>query len=81
MIRNRLSALALFAPLVTIGLVASAHAADSCQPVFDALTKLITTPSHSYTTHAAAAANGGKPAESETIYVGGKDALKFGRAV
>ncbi len=45
-----------------------AVAADSCQPVFDALTKVVTTPSHSYTTHTAAAANGG----TETIYVDGK---------
>ena len=28
-----------------------ACAADSCQPVFDALTKIVTTPSHSFTTH------------------------------
>jgi|GEM_PF-6709739 len=68
MIRNRLSALALFAPLVTIGLVASAQAADSCQPVFDALTKLITTPSHSYTT--STAVNGGRPTDGETIVTG-----------
>jgi len=45
-----------------------AMAADSCQSVFDALTKVITTPSHSYTTHTAVAAHGG----TETIYVDGK---------
>ena len=45
-----------------------AMAADSCQPVFDALTKVVTTPSHSYTTHTAAAAHGG----TEKIYVDGK---------
>ena len=45
-----------------------AMAADSCQPVFDAWTKVVTTPSHSYTTHTAAAAHGG----TETIYVDGK---------
>ncbi|MBZ5549032.1 MAG: hypothetical protein LAO22_13925 [Acidobacteriia bacterium] len=72
MIRNRLSALALFAPLVTVALAASAHAADSCQTVFDALTKVVTTPSHSYTTRTAAFVNGGKPTESETIYADGK---------
>jgi hypothetical protein len=27
-----------------------AMAADSCQPVFDAITKIVTTPSHSYST-------------------------------
>ena len=45
-----------------------AMADDSCQPVFDALTKVVTTRSHSYTTHTAAAAHGG----TETIYVDGK---------
>ena len=45
-----------------------AMAADSCQPVFDALTKVVTTTSHSYTTHTAAVAHGG----TETIYVDGK---------
>ena len=45
-----------------------AMAADSCQPVFDALTMVVITPSHSYTTHTAAAAHGG----TEKIYVDGK---------
>jgi hypothetical protein len=44
-----------------------AHAADSCQPVFDALTRVVTTPGHSYTTHTAALVNGSKPRSSETI--------------
>jgi hypothetical protein len=72
MIRNRLCALALCAPLVTTFLPASAPAADSCQPVFDALTKVVTTPSHSYTTRTAAFVNGGNPTDSETIYADGK---------
>jgi hypothetical protein len=71
MIRNRLSALALFAMLVTISLVASAHAADSCQPVFDALTKVTTTPRHTYTAHTAVFTHG-KPRSSETIVADGK---------
>jgi len=45
-----------------------ACAADSCQPVYDALTKIVTTPSHSFTTHTAGFLNGGKPRSSETIY-------------
>ena len=45
-----------------------AMAADSCQPVFDAITKLITTPSHSYSTGVV----NGKPSSTETIYVQGK---------
>ena len=52
-----------------------ARAADSCQPVFDALQKLVTTPSHSYTT--STAAKGGTQQTGETIMVHGK---KFIRA-
>jgi hypothetical protein len=74
MMRNRLCALALLAPLVTICLTVSAHAADSCQPVFDALTKLIRTPSHSYTT--STAANGGKQRTAETIMTQGKKYIR-----
>jgi hypothetical protein len=48
-----------------MGHAAPEHAADSCQPVFDALTKLITTPSHSYTT--STPVNGGKARTAETI--------------
>jgi len=47
-----------------------ARAADSCQPVFDALQKLVTTASHSYTT--STAAKGGPPQTGETIMVQGK---------
>jgi hypothetical protein len=48
-------------------------AEDSCQPVFDALTKVATTPSHSYTTNTAV--NGGK-AEGETIFVNGQKYIR-----
>jgi len=68
MIRSRWSAFALSVPLVTIALSASSHAADSCQPVFDAIAKLVTTPSHSYSTGVLS----GKPSSTETIYVQGK---------
>lgn len=51
-----------------------AHAADSCQPVFDALTKLITTPSHSYTT--STPVNGGKARTAETIMTQGKKYIR-----
>jgi hypothetical protein len=50
----------------------AAHAADSCQPVFDALTKIATTPSHSYTTSTA----GGKSRDTETIMVQGKKYIR-----
>ena len=74
MIRNWLCALAFFVPLVTICLTASAHGADSCQPVFDALTKVATTPSHSYTT--STGVNGGKPTEAETIFANGQKYIR-----
>ena len=45
-----------------------AHGADSCQPVFDAITKIVTTPSHSYSTGVL----NGKARSTETIYVQGK---------
>jgi hypothetical protein len=49
-----------------------ACAADSdCQPEFEALSKLATTPTHSYTTQTAASRAGGKPVNSEAIYAGG----------
>ena len=51
-----------------------AHAADSCQPVFDALTKLITTPSHSYTT--STPVNGGQARTAETIMTQGKKYIR-----
>ena len=66
------SALFVVALTAAIPVPPQAHAADSCQPVFDALTKVVTTPSHSYTTHTAAAVNGGKPRSSETIDAEGK---------
>jgi hypothetical protein len=55
--------------LFTMGQAVPAHAANACQPVFDALTKVATTPSHSYTT--SIAVNGGKT-EAETIFANGQ---------
>lgn len=71
MIRNRWSTVVLSAPLLTIGLVAFAQAADSCQPVFDALTKVATTTRHTYSTHTATFTHG-KPQTSETVVADGK---------
>lgn len=51
---------------------AASSAQDSCQPIFDALTKIVTSPSHSYNTSTAAFQDHGQPRESETIYVDGK---------
>lgn len=67
MFRNYVFTLSVLSLLV-MGQAVTARAADSCQPVFDAITKLVTTPSHSYS-------NGvvnGKPSSTETIYVQGK---------
>lgn len=74
MMRNRLCALALSVPLGAICLTTSAHGADPCQPVFDALMKVATTPSHSYTT--STAANGGMPTEAETIFANGQKYIR-----
>ncbi|HEY6764015.1 MAG TPA: hypothetical protein VI386_04535 [Candidatus Sulfotelmatobacter sp.] len=64
-------------PLVTIALVASSLAADSCQPVFDAITKIVTTPSHSYSTSVV----NGKARSTEIIYVQGKTYMSRERQV
>ena len=68
MFRNYVLTLSVLSLLV-MAQALPARAADACQPVFDALTKVATTPSHSYTTHAA---NGGKAEEAETIYANGQ---------
>jgi len=72
--RHRLCALAFSVLLVATWLTTSAHAADACQPVFDALTKVATTPSHSYTT--STGVNGGAPTEAETIFANGQKYIR-----
>ncbi len=57
--------------LFAMGLATTARAADSCQPVYDAITKIITTPNHSYSTQTAAFPKGATRS-AETIYVQGK---------
>ena len=68
MFRNYVFTLSIL-PFLLIGEAVTAHAADSCQPVFDGLMKVATTPSHSYTT--STSANGGKT-EAETIFANGQ---------
>jgi hypothetical protein len=68
MIRNRIVVFSLFSSLSVIGFATPSAAADSCQPVFDAITKIVTTPSHSYSTGVV----NGKPSTTEIIYVLGK---------
>jgi hypothetical protein len=48
-----------------------AMAADSCQPVFDAMSKVLVTPSHVFSTEGAGTRVGAKPQNSESIYFGG----------
>jgi hypothetical protein len=71
---RRLSIFSLFALFVSVFAPPRMRAADSCQPVFDALTKIVTTPSHSYTT--STAANGGKARATETIMTQGKKYIR-----
>ena len=62
---------------LTAAVVASpVRAADSCQPVFEALTKVATTPSHSFTT--STPVNGGSALESETIFANGQKYIRAG---
>ena len=72
MFRNHVFTLSILSLLVG-GQAATAHAADACQPVFDALTRVATTPSHSYTTNTAV--NGAK-AEAETIFANGQKYIR-----
>src|SRR5690348_16894790 len=72
--QNKPTFLALTVLAMFLSFAAAARAADSCQPVFDAFTKVATTPSHSYTTNASV--NGGKPAEGETIFANGQKYIR-----
>lgn len=67
MFRNYVFAFSVLSLLV-MGQPGTVHAADSCQPVFEALEKLLTTSSHSYSTGVV----NGKSTSTETIYVQGK---------
>jgi hypothetical protein len=60
--------------LATALVVSPLRAADSCQPIFEALTKGATTPSHSYTT--STPVNGGSSMESETIFANGQKYIR-----
>jgi hypothetical protein len=73
MFRNHVFTLSVLSLLV-VGEALRARAADSCQPVFDALIKVATTRSHSYTT--STAVNGGTPTEAETIFANGQKYIR-----
>jgi len=50
-----------------------AHAANPCEAVFNALTKVVTTPSHSYTTITSV---NGNTTEAETIFANGQKYIR-----
>lgn len=52
------------------------YAGDSCQPISDAMAKMMTTPNHSYSTHTAAYLKG-ETRTNEAIYTGGKIYLRI----
>ena len=70
MFRNHVFALYVLSLFVT-GQAVPAQAADSCQPVYNAIIKIVTTPSHSYSTQTAPLVNG-QQRKVETIYVQGR---------
>jgi hypothetical protein len=73
MFRNAISIL-----LVTLASLVAPFvmAADSCQPVSDALTKVVINASHSYTTSTSPAVNGGRATEAETIFANGQKYIR-----
>lgn len=68
--------LGLAATALAVSFCLTAHAANPCQPVFDALIKVVTTPSHSFTTSTSPAVNGGRAMESETIFSNGQKYIR-----
>jgi hypothetical protein len=54
-----------------------ATAAGSCDPVFNALTKVVSTPSHSYSTHTTLSPKGSKPTNAEIIYLPSKSYMRI----
>ena len=73
MFRDHVFALSVLSFLFT-GQALTARAADPCQPVFDALAKVATTPNHSYTTNVAISS--GKASEGETIFANGQKYIR-----
>ena len=63
--------LVLAATLVAVSFCLTAQAANPCQPIFDALTKVTMKPRHTYSTITAGFAHG-QPSVSETIVANGK---------
>jgi hypothetical protein len=69
--------ISIFLALSTLLMTASPAATSAqglnarCQPVLDAMSKMVVTPTHVYTTETAAFRADGKPTSNETIYAGG----------
>ena len=70
MFRNHVFTLSILSLLV-MGQPVTARAADACQPIYTAFTKIVTTPSHSYSIQTAPLVNG-QQRSVEVIYVQGK---------
>lgn len=68
--------LGVAATLVAVSLCLTAQAANPCQPIFDALTKVVTIPSHSFTTSTSPAVNGGRATEGETLFADGQKYIR-----
>ena len=68
MIRGHIFVFSLLTSLMATALVAPSSAADSCQPLADAISKLATTPTHIYSTMSEGS---DKPTNIEMIYVHG----------
>jgi hypothetical protein len=73
MLRNYVFTLGALS-LLLMGQAVTARAANTCQPVFDALQKLVTIPSHSYTT--STVAKSATPRTAETIMVQNKKYIR-----
>jgi|SRR5579859_1074103 len=76
MLRNAFMLLAFVLPILASVAPPEATAANSCQPLEDAIEKLATTPTHIYSTVSVGIDN--KPTALEMIYVGGAVYMKVG---
>lgn len=76
--RSSNSSLPGLAATVVALLCLTAHASNPCQPVFDALDKVVITPRHTYSTITQAFAHG-QPRASETIVANGKVYIRVNR--
>jgi len=77
MIHDRKNVTILFPIILMAMCLAPSHAADNgCKPLFDAMSKVLVTPTHVYSSETAAY-HGNKPRNSEMIYAGGANAAIY----